>query len=102
MDSETIADILNGRNWVDLHGDESSWCEVDELHTYCCVRPESILHTDLHGMMLSIKGHTHEVCMVHPLCVGDGENWLLVYTHPVEPDIDPMTEEDWDDLYRDT
>lgn len=101
MNSETIAEILNDHNWTDLT-DRASWCEIDEPHIYCCVRPEAILHTDVTGMLLRIKGSTHEVCMVDSVCPAEGENWLLVYVHPLDPDVDAMSEEDWDDLYRDT
>ena len=101
MKAETIAEILKERNWVDLT-DGACWCEIDEPHIYCCVRPEAILHTDVNGMLFRINGRTHEVCMVDNVNAVENENWLLIYVHPLEPDIDPMAEEDWDDLYRDT
>ncbi len=102
MKAEAISEILNGRNWVNLHGDESSWCEIDEPHIYCCVRPEAILRTDVMGMLLQINGRTHEVCMVDSVCPAEGEDWLLVYVHPLEPAVEPMPEEEWNDLYGDT
>ncbi len=100
MNSETIADIVKG-SWIDLR-DRASWCEIDEPHIYCCVRPEAILHTDVTGMLFRINGHTYEVCMVDSVSAVEGENWLLIYTHPLDPDVDTMTEEEWHDLYGDT
>lgn len=101
MKAETISEILNGRNWVHLGGGESNWCDVDEPHIYCCVRPEAILHSEVSGMLLRIEGVTHEVCRVENVCPAEGENWLLIYTHPLNLDVDAMSEEEWDDLYRD-
>jgi hypothetical protein len=100
MNAETIADIVKGR-WVDLR-DGASWCEIDEPHIYCCVRAEAILHTNATGMLFRVNGHTYEVCMVDRVACVEDEDWFLIYTHPTDPDIDAMTEEEWHDLYGDT
>lgn len=100
MKAETVAEILKDR-WVDLRGDESSWCEVDKAHAYCCIRPEAIHHTDVFGMLFRINDLTHEVCMVHNVDAAENENWLLIYAHPLDDDVKDMTEEEWHELYGD-
>ncbi len=99
MQALTIAEILKDL-WLDLP-DRASWCEIDEKHTYCCVRPEAILRTDVMGMLFRINDLTYEVCMVDHACPVEGENWLLVYAHPREDNVEGMTEDEWNELYGD-
>jgi hypothetical protein len=99
MKASTIADILKDR-WLDFD-DRASWCEVDETHAYCCIRPEAILHTDVMGMLFLIENRTYEVCMFDRVCPSEGEDWLLVYAHPREDKVDDMAEEEWHELYGD-
>jgi hypothetical protein len=100
MNSETIAEILKDR-WLDM-SDGASWCEVDETHAYCCIRPEAILHTDVIGMLFRINDRTYEVCLFDRVCPAEGEDWLLVYAHPREDKVEDMTEEEWHELYGDS
>jgi len=97
MKAATIAEILKDR-WTDLL-DGADWCEVDEMHVYCCVRPEAILHTPLRGMLFRLNDQTYEVCMVDSVSPFENENWLLVYAHPREDTVEEMTEEEWNELY---
>ncbi len=99
MKEETIAEILKDR-WIDYH-DQTSWCEVDEEHAYCCIRPEAILHTPVTGMLFPLNGRIYEICMFDLVCPTEGENWLLIYAHPKNEDVEDMTEEEWHDLYGD-
>ena len=99
MKASVIADIVKDR-WVDLP-DGASWCEIDELHCYCSVRPEAIHHTDVNGMLFRINDRTYEVCRFDRVCPAENENWLLVYAHPLETKVEDMTEEEWHELYGD-
>lgn len=100
MKASIIADIVKDR-WVDL-SDGASWCEVDEKHCYCTVRPEAIHHTDVNGMLFRINDRTYEVCRFDRVCPAENENWLLIYAHPLEAKVEDMTEEEWHELYGDT
>lgn len=100
MKAETIAEILKDR-WLDFP-DQASWCEVDEAHAYCCIRPEAILHTRVIGMLFPLNNRTYEVCMFDRVCPAEGEDWLLVYAHPRDDKIEGMTEEEWHELYGDS
>ncbi len=96
-----VAEVLQPR-WLDL-SDNASWCEVDEKHTYCCVRPEAILHHPIgSGALFHLNNRTYEVCMVDHVCPAEGENWMLIYAHPREDDVAAMTKEEWHELYGDT
>lgn len=99
MKAATIAEILKGR-WLD-YTDQASWCEIDEIHAYCCIRPEAILHTNVRGMLFHLNGRTYEVCMEDYVSVNVGENWELIYAHPRKDDVENMTEEEWNELYGD-
>jgi hypothetical protein len=100
MKAATIADIVKDR-WSDLP-DGASWCEVDEMHSYFCIRPEAIHHTDVNGMLFHLNERTYEVCMVDRVEPAENENWLLVYAHPLEDNVQDMTEEEWHELYGDS
>ncbi len=99
MKASTIADIVKDR-WVDLP-DGASWCEIDELHSYFCIRPETIHHEDITGMLFHLNDRTYEVCMVDRLEAAENESWLLVYAHPLQDNVEDMTEEEWYELYGD-
>jgi hypothetical protein len=100
MKAATIADIAKDR-WVDLP-DRASWCEVDEAHAYFCIRPEAIHHTNVNGMLFRLNERTYEVCMVDRVEPSENENWLLIYAHPLQDNVEDMTEEEWHELYGDT
>ena len=99
MNSATVAEILKNL-WLNFP-DRASWCEIDEAHIYCCVRPEAILHTTVKGMLFRVNERTYEACMVDYVSVNVGEDWLLVYAHPRKDDVEDMTEEEWHELYGD-
>jgi hypothetical protein len=99
MKAETIAEILKDR-WVN-HPERVTWCEIDEAHVYCCIRPEAIHHTAISGMLFHINNRTYEVCMVDRVEPDEYENWLLIYAHPLQEDVEDMTEEEWHELYGD-
>ncbi len=97
MNSTTVAEILKDR-WLD-YPDRCEWCEVDEKHVYCCIRPEAIMHTAVKGMLFRVNERTYEACMADFLSVNVGEDWELIYAHPLENDVEDMTEEEWHELY---
>lgn len=96
----TIAEILQPL-WLNM-SDAACWCEVDEQHVYCCVRPEAILHHPIgKGALFHLNGRTYEVCLVDRVCPAENENWLLIYAHLREDDVAAMPEEEWHELYGD-
>ncbi len=98
MLKQTVAEVLRSR-WLDLN-DEACWCEVNEPHIYCCVRPEAILrHPIDKGALFHCNDLTYEVCMVEHVNPTEGEDWMLIYAHPREDDVPSMTKEEWDELY---
>ncbi len=99
MKATTIAEILKGR-WLD-YSDPQSWCEIDEAHVYCCIRPEAILRTPVKGMLFRLNDRTYEICGYDYVNCIEHEDWELIYAHPLKDDVNDVTEEEWHELYGD-
>ncbi len=89
--------VCHPEKWADLN-DKVDPCEVDEVHIVQALRADTVLHTI--GEVFEYEGQTYEICHLEDIDMEDGL-WWLIYAHPRE-NVNPMTEEEWNELYGDS